>query len=358
VTEVVSGEPPSHRHAAPIGVGLVGYGTSGADLHAPLIEAEPRLRLRAVVSGRPERVHRDLPGTPVVPDVEHLLGDPEVELVVVAAPNAVHHELARTALLAGRHVVVDKPFTLTTEQADDLIGTAARQDRRLSVFHQRRWDADYRTVAHCVRAGVLGRVSTYVARYDRFRPVVDARDVPSQGAGVLHDLGPHLIDQALHLFGVPDDVLADVTAQRPGTGADDYVHLVLRYGQLRVLLHAGSLVREPGPRFEVHGDGGSLVARGRDGQITALLAGRRPGDPGWGAPDDLDITLATGVAGLELTGRLTGLPGAYETFYRDMAAAVRGDGAVPVAAEDARDTVRIIELARGSSEQGRAVPVP
>jgi scyllo-inositol 2-dehydrogenase (NADP+) len=342
---------------APIGVGLVGYGTSGADLHAPLIAAEPRLRLRAVVSGRPERVHRDLPTTPVVPDLAHVLDDPEVELVVVAAPNDVHHELARAALLADRHVVVDKPFTLSTAQADDLIATAARQDRRLSVFHQRRWDADYRTVRHCVQAGVLGRVTTYIARYDRFRPTVDARDGPRPGAGVLYDLGPHLIDQALHLFGLPDDVLADVTAQRAGSDADDYVHLVLRYGPLRVVLHAGSLVHEPGPRFEVHGDAGTLVTRGRDGQIAALLAGRRPGDPGWGAPDDLEFALSTDVAGLRLAGRLTGLPGAYQTFYRDLAAALRGDGAVPVDAAQARDAIRVIELARRSSEQERAVPV-
>ena len=223
-----------------------------------------------------------------------LLDDPEIELVVVAAPNAAHHELARAALLAGRHVVVDKPFTLTSAQADDLIDVAAREDRRLTVFHQRRWDADYRTVRHCVQAGVLGRLGTYVARYDRFRPTVDARDRPIPGAGVLYDLGPHLIDQALHLFGLPDDVLADVTAQRPGSGADDYVHLVLRYGPLRVVLHAGSLVREPGPRFEVHGDAASLVTRGRDGQVAALLAGRRPGDPGWGAADDLVFTLEHG----------------------------------------------------------------
>jgi scyllo-inositol 2-dehydrogenase (NADP+) len=342
---------------APVGVGLVGYGTSGADLHAPLIGAEPRLLLRAVVSGQPERVHRDLPGTPVVPDLDRLLDDPEIELVVVAAPNAVHHELARAALLAGRHVVVDKPFTLTSAQADDLIDVAAREDRRLTVFHQRRWDADYRTVRHCVQAGVLGRLGTYIARYDRFRPTVDARDRSGPGAGVLYDLGPHLIDQALHLFGLPDDVLADVTAQRPGSGADDYVHLVLRYGPLRVVLQAGSLVREPGPRFEVHGDAASLVTRGRDGQVAALLAGRRPGDPGWGAPDDLTCTLSTEVAGLGLTGELSGMPGAYETFYRDAAAAVRGVGDVPVTAEDSRDTIRVIELARRSSEQGRAVPL-
>jgi scyllo-inositol 2-dehydrogenase (NADP+) len=346
---------PADKAAPPVvGVGLVGYGTSGADLHAPLIGAEPRMRLRAVVSGRPDRVHRDLPSTPVVPTLTRLLDDPVVELVVVATPNATHHQLARTALLAGRHVVVDKPFVLATAEADELIALSGRQDRRLSVFHQRRWDSDYLTVQHCVRAGLLGRVSTCIARYDRFRPAPDDRD--RQQPGVLHDLGPHLIDQALQLFGLPATVLADIGAQRPGAVVDDYLHIVLGYGALRVVLHAGSVVRAPGPRFEVHGDAGSYVTHGIDGQIAALLAGRRPGDPGWGQPDeDQHGTLATDAGGLALTGRLAGVPGAYETFYRRMAAAVRGEDSVPVAAEEARDTVRVIECALLSSGEGRAV---
>ncbi|WP_214370528.1 Gfo/Idh/MocA family oxidoreductase [Pseudonocardia sp. H11422] len=285
-----------------IGVGLVGYGTSGADLHAPLIAAEPRLRLRAVVSGKPDRVHRDLPSVPVVQAATHLLDDPAVELVVVAAPNAVHHELARAALLAGRHVVVDKPFAVTSAEADELIELAGRQDRRLSIFHQRRWDNDFLTVKRCVRGGVLGQVSTYIARYDRFSPdpVVhrwQERDQP--GAGLLYDLGAHLIDQAVNLFGLPETVLADVRAQRTGAVVDDYFHLVLGYGQLRVILHAGSLIRPPGPRFEVHGHAGSFVKHGLDGQIAALLAGRRPGDAGWGMEDEQRYGTLTADAGGE-----------------------------------------------------------
>ena len=222
----------------------------------------------------PDQV-RDLPGVPVLPTVAALLDDPAVELVVVAVQNAEHHDVARTALEAGRHVVVDKPFTLTTEQADDLIRLAEDRGLCLSVFHQRRWDADHLTIRRCVEAGLLGTVTTYIARYDRFRLGTPARwtDDDQPGAGVLYDLGGHLIDQALQLFGTPQTVWADLLTQRPGGGAVDYAHLVLGYDTLRVLLHVGSLARAPGPRFEVHGDRGSFVKDGMDGQIAACWPG-------------------------------------------------------------------------------------
>lgn len=343
-----------------IGVGLIGYGMAGSSLHAPLIDAEGLLRLRAVVSRYPDRVHRDLPSVSVVPTPARLLDDPAVELVVVAAPNAFHHDLTRAALEAGRHVVVDKPFTVTSAEADELIELAAQQERLLSVFHQRRWDSDFLTVERCVRGGVLGRVNTYLARYDRFRPEpqVRWREQVQPGAGLLYDLGSHLIDQALHLFGPPETVLADVRAQREGGVVDDYFHLVLGHPQLRVILHAGSLVRAPGPRFEVHGDAASFVKHGIDGQVAALLAGKRPGDPGWGMEDeDWHGSLTTEAGGLPLTGRLASVPGAYESFYRQMAAAIRGGGPVPVTAEDARATIRVIECALESSTDGRTVPL-
>src|SRR5512132_696213 len=306
-----------------IGVGLIGYGLGGAAFHAPLGQVE-----------------RDHPGARVLSSAAELLEDPAVELVVVAAPNAVHHQLAAAALRAGRHVVVDKPFTLTTADADELIGLAEATDRRLSVFHNRRWDGDFLTVRRCLEAGLLGNVSSFTSRYDRFRPVPKGswkeQDVP--GSGILYDLGPHLIDQALQLFGRPGTVWADVGVQRPGVAAVDYLHLVLGYGRLRVLLHAGMEVRDPGPRFEVHGDRGSLLIRGLDRQ-------------------EVDATLTTEVAGLELRGRLAGVPGDHGAFYAAMAAAIAGEGPVPVTAAEARDTVMVIEHALASSRQGRVVRV-
>jgi scyllo-inositol 2-dehydrogenase (NADP+) len=323
-----------------IGVGLIGYGLGGAAFHAPLIQAERRLRLHAVVTSRAEQVRRDLPGVAVVASPADLLADPAVELVVVAAPNAVHFELAAAALRAGRHVVVDKPFTLSVAEADELVGLAAAADRRLSVFHNRRWDADFLTVRRCLETGLLGDVSSFVSRYDRFRPAPKGswkeQDVP--GSGVLWDLGPHLIDQALQLFGLPETVWADVGVQRPGVEAVDYVHLALGYGRLRVLLHAGMEVRDPGPRFEVHGDRGSFVTRGLD-------------------REEVDATLATEVAGLELRGRLAGVSAAHQAFYAGMAAAVVGEGPVPVPPAEARDTVAVIELALASAREGRVLRV-
>jgi scyllo-inositol 2-dehydrogenase (NADP+) len=323
-----------------IGVGLIGYGLGGSVFHAPLIQAEPGLRLHAVVTSRATQVRRDLPGVAVLATAGELLEDPAVELVVVAAPNAVHHQLARAALRAGRHVVVDKPFTLATAEADELIALAAAVDRRLSVFQSRRWDGDFRTVRRCLETGLLGEVSSFVSRYDRFRPAPKGswkeQDVP--GSGILWDLGPHLIDQAMVLFGPPRTIWADLGVQRADVEAVDYVHLVLGYGRLRVLMHAGMLVRDPGPRFEVHGDRGSLVTWGLD-------------------TPEVNATLTGEVAGLELRGRLEGAATDPGRFYAAMAAAVAGDGPVPVTAQEARDTIVVIEHALTSARDGRVVPM-
>lgn len=331
---------------APVGVGLVGYGMAATSLHAPLVGAEPALALRAVVSGDPAKV----PGpVRVVSTVEELLTDPAVELVVVAAPTGAHHAVAAAALRAGRHVVVDKPMTATPAEADDLVALGGG---RLAVFHQRRWDSDFLTLSAYLHSGTIGSPGTYLARYDRFRPEpVDRwRERPGPGAGLLADLGSHLVDQALHLFGPPAAVTADVGAQRPGATVDDYFHVVLSSGPLRAILHAGSLVRAPGPRLELHGDAGSYVSGDPDGQVAALLSGRRPGSPGWGSGGDPGtVTTADGAGPAEQ------VPGAYETFYREMAAAVRGAGPVPVPAEQGREVVRILELARQSSAEGRTV---
>src|SRR5215211_6893677 len=272
----------------------------------------------------------------------------------------IGYELAGAARAAGRHVVVDKPFTLTTADADDLIALAERQDRLLSVFQSWRWDGDCLTVRRCREAGLLGRVSSFESRYDRFRPAPKGgwkeEDVP--GSGLLWDLGPHLIDQALQLFGLPETVWADLQVQRPGVEAVDWVNLVLGYGRLRVLLRASMEVRDPGPRFEVHGDRGSFVKWGMDLQEAAMRDGARPGDPGWGSePPERHGALTIEVGGLELRGRLASAPGAYQDFYAAMAAAVAGQGPVPVPAAEARDTVLVIERALASAHEGRVVKV-
>jgi scyllo-inositol 2-dehydrogenase (NADP+) len=281
-----------------------------------------------------------------------------VELVVVAAPTAAHYQLASLALEAGRHVVVEKPLVPRALEADELIRLAERHGRLLSVFHQRRWDGDFLTVRRCLGAELLGQVSTDIARWDRFHPRPEGgwREQPLPGSGVLYDLGAHLVDQALCLFGLPETVLADIGAQRAGAVTDDWFHLVLGYGELRVILQAGSLVRAPGPRFELHGDQGSLAKHCLDPQAKMLEDGLRPGDRGWGLePEDRHATLTTEVGGLQLIGRLATLPGAWPTYYRQMACAIHGQGPVPVTPQTARDTVWVLECALRSSRQGRVV---
>ncbi|MDD1677754.1 MAG: Gfo/Idh/MocA family oxidoreductase, partial [Methanomicrobiales archaeon] len=249
-------------------VGLVGYGLAGSVFHAPLIRSVPQLRLAKVVTSRREQVAKDLPGVATVPGIDDVLSDPAIDLVVVASPSANHFEHARAALLAGKHVVVDKPVATTSREAGELIELAASRGRVLSVFQNRRWDNDYLTVKHCIEQGWLGKVFHYEVHFDRFRPRINTgwREEPGAGAGILYDLGAHLIDQSLHLFGMPRAVTADVIAQRAGAKVEDYFHLVLDYLPLRVILHAATLVVQPGPRFIVHGDGGSFLKYGIDGQ--------------------------------------------------------------------------------------------
>jgi len=335
----------------PIRVGLIGYGLGGETFHAPLITADPAYELRAIATRRAEAVARGGTGARAVPDPEAVILDPEVDLVVISTPNDAHAPLAERALAAHKHVVVDKPFTVSSGEADRLLALAAEHRRCLSVFHNRRWDGDFLTVRELLAKERLGRLYTFESHLDRFRPEVKVRwkeeDVP--GAGSLHDLGSHLIDQALQLFGTPESVLADLGRQRPGARAIDFFHLVLRYGELRVILHGGSVVSDPWPRFVLQGDRGSYLKYGLDPQEEQLKAGLRPGDPAWGKePPERHGALSTGA-------RIPTRAGSYPHFYRAMALAIAGDGPVPVAAEDAAQVIRVIEAALASDADGRRV---
>lgn len=339
----------------PIPTGLIGYGTAGAVFHAPLIAAAEGLRLAAIGSRRVEEIRRDFPEARAYENPQDLLADPAIELVVIATPNDSHATLARAALEAGKHVVVDKPFTLDAAEADALIALAARVDRQLSVFHNRRWDNDFLTVRRLVEDGRLGEVAYYEAHFDRFRPEIKQgwRETEAPGSGLLYDLGAHLIDQALVLFGLPQAITADVTRQRASARTDDYFHLVLDYGRRRAVLHASVLVRDPGPRFLVHGDGGSFVKYGIDGQEAALREGRRPGGEGWGEDDPALFGRFTDADGTVAT--IDSLPGRYTAYYDGIAASIRDNAPLPVKAREARDVIRAIEAARRSANERRTI---
>ncbi|TPG20921.1 oxidoreductase [Sphingomonas koreensis] len=340
-----------------IAVGLIGYGLAGKTFHAPLIGAVERLRLAAVATSRAAAVAADWPSARVAPDAAALIADPAIELIVVATPNDTHAPLARAALAAGKHVVIDKPFALDVAEGEALIALAAAQERMLTVFHNRRWDGDFRTVRTLIGDGAVGTPMLYEARWDRFR--LDQRagwkDEAGRGAGLLADLGSHLIDQALQLFGVPDTLSADLAVQRAGGVTEDYVELTLHYGPMRAILSAAMTVAAARPRFALHGTGGSFVKYGLDPQEAALGGGLDPDSAGFG--EDAVALFGTLTKPDGATRRITTERGAYRDFYEGVAKAI-GDGAPPpVDPADAVAGLRLIELARRSAAEGRRLTV-
>lgn len=328
-----------------LSVGLLGFGLAGSVFHAPLILSEPRLQLKAVASSRTDDIRRSAPGAEAT-TVEAVIADPGIDLVVIATPNTSHAPLAREALLAGKHVVIDKPMATTAAEADEVIALAERQGRLLTVFQNRRWDNDFLTLRACLEKGEVGRPYHYEAHFDRFRPQIKQgwREQTLAGSGVLFDLGAHLIDQALTLFGLPDRILADVGTQRPDAQVDDWFHIVLGYGPMRAILHCGTVVCRPGPRFQLHGDRGSFLKHGMDGQEAALRAGRMPTEADWGQDDPENHALLVQADGTER--RVETLRGDYPAFYRGVAAAILDGGPPPVTAEQARDVLTVLEAVR------------
>jgi predicted dehydrogenase len=293
----------------------------------------------------------------VFDDYMALARDPECDLVVIATPNDSHFALGRAALDAGRHVVIDKPFAVTLAEADELVMLAARRNRLLSVFHNRRWDGDFLSLAQCIEGGTLGDVRELISRFDRFDPVPRDRwrERAEPGGGLWFDLGPHLIDQALCLFGPPQSVTADMAALRDGAAADDYAQVVLAYARRRVTLHCTRLAAAPGPRFEVHGTRGSLVCHGLDVQEEQLKAGHVPGSPGWGE-DSQPVYVTDGSRTPRQTEPLPRAPGDYRRYYADVRDAIAGRGPNPVTPAEARRVMAVLECAIASARERRTLP--
>ena len=333
-----------------LNVALVGYGFAGKVFHAPLIANTPGLRLHTVVSSDARKVAADHPDARVLADAQAAFVDPDIDLVVIAAPNPVHAALACAALAQGKHVVVDKPSTVTLEQARQVIADAERAGRIVSVFQNRRWDADFLTLRKLIANGALGEVMEFHSHFDRYRPVVvdrwRERDEP--GSGLWYDLGPHLLDQALQLFGMPTAISADIAAQRDGAKVADYFHVLLRYPKLRVILHAGSLVPGQRLRFAVHGTRGSYLKHGLDPQEDALRKGGIPGQADWGIdplPGVLHAETADGVK-VEI---VESIPGDYPRFYAAMRDAILHGGPAPVSPQQALDVMAMLEWGLESS---------
>jgi len=339
-----------------LNLALIGYGYVGRVFHAPLIEATPGVRLHTLVS-RQADAGAAYPDTVVHADRAAALNDPAVDAVVIATPNDTHAAIALEALAAGKHVLVDKPFTVDLAQARAVMAAAADAGRVCSVFQNRRWDADFLTLQQLLGEGVLGEIAEFHSHFDRHRPQVRDRwrESEAPGAGLWFDLGPHLLDQALQLFGRPQAIGADLLRQRDGARSDDYFHVVLHYPRMRAHLHAGTLVADARRRFAVHGRLGSFVKDGLDTQEAMLREGLRPGAPGWGEdPEAGWLTLACDEGAVQRQ-RLPTLPGDYRRCYAAFAAAIRGAGAPPATPAQALQVMALLELAGQSAARGQVL---
>ena len=328
-------------------VAVIGYGIGGAIFHAPLIAAIPELTLAAIVTANPDRAARaarDYPAAAILPAADGLwtrAGD--LDAVVIATPNRSHVPLALAALAAGLAVVVDKPFAATARDAQRAIDEAKRRNRLLTVFHNRRWDGDFLTLRKLIAAGALGDVWRFESRFERWRPLPRdgwrERGEPDEAGGLLYDLGTHLIDQALVLFGPVTGVYAEIDRRRQGVAVDDDTFVALTHASgVRSHLWVSSTAAQGGPRFRVLGSRAAFTKYGMDVQEDALRAGARPGHRGWGedAAERYGLLGAGDAADPVPTER-----GAYEEFYRALARSLRDGTPPPV---DPEDAVRVLEV--------------
>jgi predicted dehydrogenase len=337
--------------AAPLGVGLVGYGLGGRTFHAPFVRVTGGLELRAVVSRDPAKVSADLPDTPVVPSVEALLARGDIDVVVVSSPDELHAEHATAALNAGKHVLIDKPFAQSLPQAREVARLAEDKGRVLTIFHNRRWDADFLTLRRLLDDDRLGRIVHFESHFDRWRPEVAAGWKDARKGGSWFDLGAHLVDQAIGVMGRPRAVMADIAAMREGAPAPDWFHAVLFYPQGRAVLHSNKLAADHALRFAVHGTKGSWIKHGLDTQEPALVAGTRPDSADFGI-DPVPGQLVIGDAPGQPVENATG---AYQEFWHAFERALRGAGPNPVPAEQALTVMEVLEAGLLSGQRGTVV---
>ncbi|WP_438765817.1 oxidoreductase [Kushneria sp. TE3] len=339
---------------SPLRTVIIGFGLVGRVFHAPLIRHTHGMTLGGVVSSRPDDVHAELPDIEVYPAAEQALGDPTVDLIVIATPNDTHADLAVAALEAGKHVVIDKPVALDGEELERITACARHHDRVFSVFQNRRWDADFLTLKALLDTDRLGSVTRCHMHFDRFRPEVRDRwrERPGPGSGAWYDLGAHLADQALTLFGTPQAVYSDLATLRPGGGAVDYFHVLLRYDHHRVVLSSHALSACNSLRYAVDGTRASYIKHGIDTQEQTLRDGGTPGQPGWGE-DPVRGVLYQGETGEQES--INNARGDYRAYYDNLVAHLNGEADLAVTPEQALEVMRVIDAAHESSASGREV---
>lgn len=358
----------------PIRTAVIGYGFAGRIFHTPFIAAVSGLELAAIVQRHGESAAADYPDAKILRTPEEAFTDKSIDLIVVATPNESHFALASAALRAGKHVVVDKPFTATSSEALKLIASANQQGRILAPFHNRRFDSDFLTLRKLIAKGSLGRITQVISHYDRYRPVQRAgtwKEASGTCNGLLFDLGPHLVDQALALFGTPKFITASVRSDRDVTAIDDAFDIALDFDLpknhgLRYECRSTMIAAEAAPRFRVHGTHGSFVKFGLDPQEAALLAGQRPPQLGSATPWLPEPEAAWGTLAVAANpaepaqigrSKLPSEPGDYRRFYESVRNAIFGQAALAIPAEDGYRTIRLLELALQSSQEKRSVAV-
>jgi predicted dehydrogenase len=339
--------------AQQINVGLVGFGMTAQVMHAPFLKTLPQYQVTAVVERHSEKSKTFFDDITVVKNMEALLERTDVDVVVITTPNDSHFEYAKKAAEAGKHVVLEKPFTITSGDAAELVQLSKTTGHIISPFHNRRYVADFRTMQPIVHQKLLGEVHEFEGRFDRYRPDPKPnawREEPTPGAGILYDLGPHLIDQALCLFGLPNTIRADIRQQRTHARVDDYFEVQLDYGFTKATLKGGMLVREPGPRYLVHGTRGSFIKWGDDVQEALLKQGIMPASPEWGIePEEQYGLLHTEKDGQEIKNNVRSLQGNFGLYYQHLYQTLTTGAPLREQPEHGFNTIRLIELAIESS---------
>ncbi|MEM8969729.1 MAG: Gfo/Idh/MocA family oxidoreductase [Bacteroidota bacterium] len=342
-------------------VALASYGMSGKVFHAPLITTHPGFHLSKVLERHRNDAKADYPDINTVRQFDDLLNDEEIDIIVVNTPNAYHFDMTKAALEAGKHVVVEKPFTNTVAEAEELINIANQQNLLLTAFQNRRLDSDFLTVQKVLDQQLCGRVVEYEAHYDRYRNYIQPdtwKEDSGPGSGILYNLGSHMIDQALVLFGMPQTIFAKLSIQRAGGKAPDAYHLILGYPDKQVVLKSSYLVRDEGPRYKILGDLGTFTKYGLDPQEDDLKVGKTPNSGHWGIePETIWGILDTELYGLPFRGKVTSEAGNYLAFYDNLAQAISGKSKLLVSPEEAKQVIQLIELAYQSHESGQELKV-
>lgn len=343
----------------PVKTGLASYGMSGLVFHAPLLHVNPGFEMVKIVERSYKGSKTRYPYVQVAKSFEELLADESIELIIVNTPDSTHFDYCKMSLEAGKHVVVEKPFTIRSSEAEELIRLSKVNKCLLSVFQNRRWDGDYLTVKKVVKEQLLGRLVSFEANWNRYRNFIQPdtwKEEPNVGAEIVYNLGAHTIDQVYDLFGMPNRVSADIGIQRTDGKVDDYYNIIMRYKDLLVNLKTSYLVREDGPRYILHGTEGSFLKWGLDPQEDDLKAGKYPDAPDWGSePKKMWGKLNTDIGGLHITGRVETISGNYLAYYNNIYDVIRNDAGLIVEPEQSLDIIRIIEASIESNRTGNTI---